>query len=128
MAQLKGRHQTVIGRYAVDKESVNNALTLLFFSVAIIFSSVIALNFTEGGGLPSQQHSKFLAIFFEAVSAFGTAGLSADLTPTLSSCGKCIIILLMFIGRLGPLVLLSSVQSFGTNLLFSRPEEKLSIG
>jgi trk system potassium uptake protein TrkH len=69
-----------------------------------------------------------MAIFFEVVSAFGTVGLSADLTPTLSSGGKIIIICLMFIGRLGPLVLLSSVQSFGTKLLFSRPEEKLSIG
>lgn len=124
VAQTKGRHQTVIGRYAVDKESVNSTLTLLFFSVAIIFFSVIALNFTEGRA----AHNKSMAIFFEVVSAFGTVGLSADLTPTLSSGGKIIIICLMFIGRLGPLVLLSSVQSFGTKLLFSRPEEKLSIG
>ncbi len=128
-AQIRSRHQTIIGKYAVDRESVNNALTLLFFSVAIIFFSVIALNFTEGGGLPHPQaHGNFLEIFFEVVSAFGTVGLSADLTPKLSSGGKIIIICLMFIGRLGPLVLLSSVQSFGTKLLFSRPEEKISIG
>jgi trk system potassium uptake protein TrkH len=129
MAQIRGRHQVVIGKYAVDSESVNSALTLLFFSVAIIFFSIIALSFTEGGGLSHQQtQGRFLEILFEAVSAFGTVGLSADLTPKLSPGGKMIIICLMFIGRLGPLVLLGSVQSFGTKLLYSRPEEKLSIG
>ncbi|WP_420208393.1 TrkH family potassium uptake protein [Candidatus Electronema sp. JC] len=128
-AQLRGRHQIVIGHYAVDRESVNSALTLLFFSVAIIFFSLIALSFTESGGAASRQgQGRFLELFFEAVSAFGTTGLSLDLTPKLSPLGKVIIILLMFIGRLGPLVLLSSVQSFGTKLLYSRPEEKLSIG
>jgi trk system potassium uptake protein TrkH len=97
--------------------------------VAIVFFSVIALNFTDGGGVShGQTQGRFLEILFEAVSAFGTVGLSADLTPKLSSGGKIIIIFLMFIGRLGPLVLLSSVQSFGTKLLFSRPEEKISIG
>lgn len=129
MAQLRGRHQVTLGKYAVDSESVNSALTLLFFSVALLFFSVIALNFTEGGGLSHQQtQGRFLELLFEAVSAFGTVGLSADLTPKLSPGGKMIIICLMFIGRLGPLVLLSSVQSFGTKLLYSRPEEKLSIG
>ncbi|WP_417908728.1 TrkH family potassium uptake protein [Candidatus Electronema sp. PJ] len=128
-AQFKGRHQVVIGKYAVDDESVSSSLTLLFFSVAIVFVSVIALNFTDGGGIShNQTQGRFLEILFEAVSAFGTVGLSADLTPKLSSGGKVIIICLMFIGRLGPLLLLSSVQSFGTKLLFSRPEEKLSIG
>lgn len=128
-SQFTGRHQVVIGKYAVDDESVSSSLTLLFFSVAIVFLSVIALNFTDGGGVShGQTQGRFLEIFFEAVSAFGTVGLSADLTPKLSSGGKVILICLMFIGRLGPLLLLSSVQSFGTKLLFSRPEEKLSIG
>jgi trk system potassium uptake protein TrkH len=128
-AQARGRHQVLIGKYAVDDESVSSSLTLFFFAVAILFCSVIILNFTEGGGLPHPEtHGRFLEIVFEAVSAFGTVGLSADLTPKLSSGGKIIIIGLMFIGRLGPLLLLSSVQSFGTKLLYSRPEEKLSIG
>lgn len=128
-AQFKGRHQVVIGKYAVDDESVSSSLTLLFFSVAIVFISVIILNFTDGGGVShGQTQGRFLEILFEAVSAFGTVGLSADLTPKLSSGGKVILICLMFIGRLGPLLLVSSVQSFGTKLLFSRPEEKLSIG
>ncbi|MCI5140635.1 MAG: potassium transporter TrkH [Candidatus Electrothrix sp. ATG1] len=128
-AQIAGRDQTVIGKYAVDRESVNKSLTLLFFSLALIFLCVIALDFTEGGNVPhTQARGQFLEILFETVSAFGTAGLSTGLTGELSSPGKVIIMLLMFVGRLGPLVLLSSIQSMRTKILFSQPEVKLSVG
>ena len=128
-AQVSGREQTVIGRYAVDRESVNKSLTLLFFSLALIFLCVIALDFTEGGNVPhTEARGQFLEILFETVSAFGTAGLSTGLTGKLSPPGKMIIMFLMFVGRLGPLVLLSSIQSMRTKILFSQPEVKLSVG
>ncbi len=128
-AQIKGRKQVTIGHYAVDQESINKALTLLFFSMLIIFACIIALDFTEGGDIPhTQLRGHFLEISFEAVSAFGTVGLSTGLTPKLSPVGKSIIIFLMFVGRLGPLLLLSLMQSFRTELLYRKPEEKLSIG
>jgi len=128
-AQISGRDQAVIGKYAVDQESVNKALTLLFFSLALIFFCLIALDFTEGGNVPhTQARGQFLEIFFETVSAFGTAGLSTGLTSKLSPPGKVIIMFLMFVGRLGPLVLLSSIQSMRTKILFSKPEETLSVG
>jgi trk system potassium uptake protein TrkH len=129
VAQIRGRQQATIGNYAVDRDSINKSLTLLFFSLVIIFACIIALDFSEGGDIPhTQLRGQFLEISFEAVSAFGTVGLSTGLTPDLSPVGKTIIIFLMFVGRLGPLVLLNSMQSFGTKLLYSLPEEKLSIG
>ncbi|WPD21371.1 MAG: potassium transporter TrkG [Candidatus Electrothrix scaldis] len=128
-AQISGREQAVIGRYAVDRESVNKSLTLLFFSLALIFLCVIALDFTEGGNVPhNQARGQFLEILFETVSAFGTAGLSTGFTSKLSPPGRVIIMFLMFVGRLGPLVLLSSIQSMRTKILFSKPEVKLSVG
>ncbi|MCI5131261.1 MAG: TrkH family potassium uptake protein, partial [Candidatus Electrothrix sp. EH2] len=128
-AQIAGRDQTVIGKYAVDRESVNKSLTLLFFSLALIFFCVIALDFTEGANIPhTKARGQFLEILFEAVSAFGTTGLSTGLTAELSPPGKVIIMFLMFVGRLGPLVLLSSIQSMRTKILFSHPEVKLSVG
>ena len=45
---------------------------------------------------------------FEAISAFGTVGLSASLTPSLTVVGKIIIMLLMFIGRIGPITMIIS--------------------
>jgi trk system potassium uptake protein TrkH len=128
-AQISGRDQAVIGKYAVDRVSVNKSLTLLFFSLALIFLCLIALDFTEGGNVPhTQARGQFLEILFETVSAFGTAGLSTGLTSKLSPPGRVIIMFLMFVGRLGPLVLLSSLQSMRTKVLFSRPEVKLSVG
>ncbi|MCI5148219.1 MAG: potassium transporter TrkH [Candidatus Electrothrix sp. MAN1_4] len=128
-AQISGRDQAVIGKYAVDRESVNKSLTLLFFSLALIFLCLIALDFTEGGNVPhTQARGQFLEILFETVSAFGTAGLSTGLTSKLSPPGRIIIMFLMFVGRLGPLVLLSSLQSMRTKVLFSQPEVKLSVG
>lgn len=128
-AQITGREQLVIGRHAVDRDSTNKALTLLFFSLIIIVVSVIVLDFSEGGDIPHiQARGQFLEILFETVSAFGTVGLSIGLTAKLSVFGKTIIIILMFIGRLGPLIFLASVQATRTKILYLLPEEKLSIG
>lgn len=128
-AQIRGRPQVVIDNYAVDNDTISKALVLVFFTLVLIFVCVVLLDFTEGGSVPhAQVRGQFLELLFESVSAFGTVGLSTGLTPTLSPFGKSIIITLMFIGRLGPLVLLSAIQSFQTDILFSRPEEKLSIG
>ncbi len=128
-AQINGREQVVIGKYAVDRESVNDSLTLLFFSAAILFVCVLLLQFTEGGDIPHMQaRGKFLECLFEAVSAFGTVGLSVGLTTKLSAAGKIIIVFLMFIGRVGPLALVASIQSTRTKLLYSLPEEKVPIG
>ncbi len=54
---------------------------------------------------------KFLDLLFEVVSAFSTVGLTTGITSLLSNSGKIIIILLMFIGRLGPLNILASMAS-----------------
>ncbi len=126
---IRGREQVCIGKYAVDRDTVNKALTLLFFSVAIILVSVLLMSFTEGGDLPHLRiRGNFLEILFETISAYGTVGLSTGLTAGLSSTGKIILVALMFIGRLGPLVLLSALQSIQTKILYLKPEQSISIG
>jgi trk system potassium uptake protein len=69
----------------------------------------------------------FIQIMFEVVSAFGTVGLSTGITPDLSSLSKTILILTMFIGRLGPLTI-ASIWSFKamSNVCYS--EETITIG
>lgn len=67
-------------------------------------------------------------LFFEAVSAFGTVGLSTGITPKLTIIGKSIITSLMFIGRLGPIVFLVAIQSFQEELFYDWPEENMLIG
>jgi len=129
ISKLKGRHQVIIGKFAVDKESINRAIVLIFFSFALIFFSILLLDITEGGDIPHMQaRGRFMEIVFEVVSAFGTVGLSTGLTAKLSIIGKITIIALMFIGRLGPLLLLSALQSLQTSVIYSIPEEPIVIG
>lgn len=128
-AQIRGRRQAVIGRFAVEEKVVHEALVLLFVSVVIILSAAFILNITEGGLVPHPMSRDLeLKILFETVSAYGTVGLSLGLTTTLSTLGKLIVILLMFTGRLGPIVLIAAVQSYQRKELFRWPEERLLVG
>jgi trk system potassium uptake protein TrkH len=49
------------------------------------------------------ENGTFINTLYEATSAFGTVGLSTGITPTLSSLSKLLIIITMFLGRVGPL-------------------------
>ena len=128
-SQLKGKKQTVIGKFAISEEAVKKAMVLFVLAVIIIFLAVFLLDFTEGGDKPHYQvRGQFLEILFDSVSAFSTVGLSTGLTSTLSTAGKWIIIFLMLIGRLGPFVLISALQSVQETQYYSLPEENVMIG
>jgi trk system potassium uptake protein TrkH len=128
-AELRGRDQAVIGRMAASREAVRRALSLFAFSVLIISVSILLLSISETGDLSHlQARGKFLEIAFEVVSAFGTAGISTGLTPHLTVFGKYVIILLMFIGRLGPLIFIGALHTLQRREAFSRPDADLLIG
>lgn len=130
VSQFKDRRQTVIGRSAVDLATVNRALTLTVFAVIIIGMAVLVLTLTEGRDLPHAQAPSnfFMDILFETISAFATVGLSTGLTPNLTDEGKIVISLLMFIGRIGPIVFLSAVQSLREQPFYAWPERNMLIG
>jgi trk system potassium uptake protein TrkH len=65
---------------------------------------------------------------FEAISAFGTVGLSTGITPMLSAGGKIVIMILMFIGRVGPLTLALMVGQKEARQVIRLPEEELIVG
>jgi trk system potassium uptake protein TrkH len=128
-SQVKGRDQVVVAGSGVDAATLNKAVTLTIFAFVLILVSVFILTVTEGANVSHQLvHGKFIELFFEAASAFGTVGLSTGLTPRLSAPGKCVIMMLMFIGRLGPIVFLTMLQAWQTRERFSRAEKNLLIG
>ncbi len=129
VAQVRGREQVVIGNVGASRETLNRALVLILFSVSIICVAVLLLSVTEGGEVPHvQSRGQLLEIVFEVVSAFATTGLSTGLTPCLSFPGKCIVIALMFIGRLGPLLFIGVLQNIQRRESYFRPEGDLLIG
>jgi len=70
----------------------------------------------------------FVDVLFEAVSAFGTVGLSLGLTPDLTTVGKILILLLMFIGRVGPLTVTLAVGRKSPKGQFQYSEEGVMVG
>lgn len=70
----------------------------------------------------------FEDIVFEAISAFGTVGLSRGITASLSNIGQMIIIMLMYFGRVGPLTLIFALTTAKSKTVFQYVEEKVAIG
>lgn len=129
VSQLRGRRQAVAGRFALDHETMNKSLTLTIFALFIVGGATMLLSLTEVG-LTDHAGSRgaFIEMLFEVVSAFGTVGLSTGVTPTLSDAGKIVITLVMFVGRLGPIIFLQVLQDVQRRENFLWPENSLMIG
>lgn len=84
----------------ISFSSVNRAIGLLVISLLLVFVITFILSLIE--------NFRYLDLLFETISAFATVGLSRNLTPFLKTVSKIILILLMFIGRLGPLTIIFS--------------------
>ena len=67
-------------------------------------------------------------VLFEAVSAFGTVGLSTGITAALPPAGQYILIALMFIGRIGPITMASALALKERHKLYRLPEERPIVG
>ena len=129
LSQLQGKRQASIGQFGISEDVIKKALLLFVFAGGIIFIASLLLDITEGGDLPHYQvRGQFLEILFETVSAFSTVGLSTGLTAKLTTAGKWIIIVLMFVGRLGPFLFVAAIQSWQQTQYYSLPEENMIIG
>lgn len=110
VVELKGRR--------IPQDQVFKAMAVLALSIFWVIVSTFFLLLTE-------PNSKFISIFFEAVSSFTNLGLATDITPYLSTLGKLIIIANMFIGRVGSLTMLLALKTRHEKVEFQYPEERL---
>lgn len=118
---MKGKNHIEINRYEIHEFSVDKAFAIITLSIFIIISGAFGIYIFDG---------KFgmFKIIFECFSAFGTVGLTLDLTPYLSAPSKTILIFLMFTGRMGSItLLLSLVRSYGNSSLYRFPKENVII-
>ena len=117
---LKNDRTVVIKKMSIPDEQVKKAFLIFGFGLSIVSAAVFILTVTES--LP------FLPMAFETVSAFATVGLSTGITAQFSVAGKLILIFLMFIGRVGPLTILTAAGKKEHNDTVEYPYGAISIG
>ncbi|MCX7510853.1 Trk family potassium uptake protein [Levilactobacillus brevis] len=125
IAQLCGKKDVEFSRRRFSASNINRALLLIFLASIVMVVATLILTQTEK--IPKGFGLEY--ILFEVLSAFGTVGLSLGLTPHLTVIGKLVIMLLMFIGRVGIFTSLYSLSKRQTTVNKIRyPEENVLIG
>lgn len=116
---IRRDHDVIVFKRKVPDQIVRKAFSLTVISIGIMWGSTFLLLMTESASLSD--------VLFEVISALGTVGLSKGLTADLSVWGQLVICALMFVGRLGPLLLAYLFASPRRKLL-RYPEASIPIG
>ncbi len=118
---IRGRNTTSAFGREIPARQVRSALVIGAIATAIVFVVVVSLSITDGA-------LDFLDLFFEGVSAFGTVGLSAGITSALSQWGQFILIVAMFVGRVGPFTIGIAMAQQSDVDRYRFVEERVTIG
>lgn len=106
--------------YAVPADAFRKAAVITAIAIGIVVTGSYVM-------LAIEPDIRFIDAFFEVVSAFGTVGLSTGITPTLCDASKLLSIVIMYIGRLGPLTI-ASLWYFSRGERVRYPDGNISIG
>ena len=110
LTRLKGHVNVNAFRRTLREVTVNNALTIALWGAIGAVAALFALILLQSpGGNVAQERSLFFDYLFETISALATVGLSTGITADLSPASRVLVALLMFLGRMGPLTLASSL-------------------
>lgn len=121
LATIKGKRHVVFFKRTIPTSAIDRAYSIALFSLTVIFVSAFLLTITE----PTKG---FLKLLFEEFSAFGTVGLSTGITPFLTTAGKVIIVLSMFIGRIGSLTLAMALSTRALSTNYKYAESSIIVG
>lgn len=119
-AELRGDPDVVVFERRLTAEAVRHALTVVLLAIGTVMVGTVALLATSR--LPRTD------LFFEAISALGTVGLSAGTTPLLPDASRLIVIALMLLGRVGPPTLFAALVLRDKRRLYRHAEERPLIG
>jgi len=120
IANIKNRKHVEIENRTISWKIINRAFTILIISISYITIITCSILLFEKIGI--------VEVIFEVISAFGTVGLSMGITPSLSVVSKILIILTMFIGRVGPLTFVLALGEEEASTKYKYPEENVIVG
>ena len=97
-AVIRGRKSTECFGRRLAESNVRSGIAIVFLTFAIWLTGLFGLAVLE-------PDERFIDLMYEATSAIGTVGLSADLTPSLTRGSHVILMILMYVGRIGPITM-----------------------
>jgi potassium uptake TrkH family protein len=120
IAQIRGRADSEAFGRRVCEAAQRQAITVLVLgSAMVVLGTLVILRVSE---LPTDK------VIFEVISAFGTVGLSTGITAELPPAGQLMLVLLMYVGRVGTITLATSLALGGRGTSFRYPEEHPIVG
>ncbi|MFI9837679.1 TrkH family potassium uptake protein [Nonomuraea sp. NPDC051941] len=119
-AEVRGESRVNIGHRRLPEATQRQAVTITVLGVTLVAASTYVLLALTPHGLDQ--------VLFEVVAAFGTAGLSTGITPSLGMAGHLLLTVLMFIGRIGPLTMGSALALNQRSRHYELPEERVIVG
>jgi trk system potassium uptake protein TrkH len=126
--RLKGSPHTSLFHRTLPDEVITKALALVLLAMILIGIALFGLMIVQSPDLAHEDPREFLGYAFEAFSAFGTVGLSIGATAKLNAPGKMIIIMLMFVGRVGLLTMAFAIAGKTRRFATRYAEENIMIG
>jgi trk system potassium uptake protein TrkH len=122
IALLRGKDRLEIGHRWVPPLQIQRAFLIITLSMLIVMVSTFLLVLFE------DQPRKLIDHLFESTSAFATVGLSTGITPELTPPSRLVIVLTMFVGRVGPLTLLLALAGKQQRPAYDLPTERVALG
>lgn len=120
ISTVAGRESTQVMRRKIAAKDVQKAFAVFGVSAGILFALVTALMIVENGD--------FLDTLYEMVSATATVGLSRGLTGSLSAAGRVLVIIGMYLGRIGPITMALAINTSRDGSRISYPAGKIRVG
>ncbi|GGY76292.1 TrkH family potassium uptake protein [Streptomyces omiyaensis] len=120
LAEVRGEPTSAVLGRRLGPHVLRQALTVALLGIGLVMAATLALL--------SVSRAAFEAVLFEVVSAFATVGLSTGITADLPGSGQLVLIVLMFIGRIGPITLVSALALRERTRRYELPEERPVIG
>ncbi|ATP39160.1 Ktr system potassium uptake protein D [Solibacillus sp. R5-41] len=117
----RGQSSIQIFKREIHLIDVFRSFAVLIFAIFMVLGATMLLLITE-------KHATMTEIIFEITSAFGTCGMSLGITGDLSTFGKVVIMILMFIGRVGLISFLYSLGGKTNKKNYHYPKERVIIG
>ncbi|MCG8642986.1 MAG: hypothetical protein MI862_24895 [Desulfobacterales bacterium] len=117
---VRGKTDVELFHRRLDEHIIQKAFIILILSLILVLVTTFILSITEQIGLKD--------LLFETISAFGTVGLSTGVTTKLSVVGRILIVITMFIGRVGPLTMAMAMSERKKKAQFHFPKEKINVG